>query len=171
MTCSSVSDCWTVGESDNRGVVYATVDGGGTWDQQTLPVGFETAVEDLVAISCPTSVGCYSVGEDTNNEAIVVATTNGGATWPTMTALSGVLRVLAISCPSRVRCWTVGTTPGGHRYVGTIATTANGGKTWSPETVPADVISVTGVSCPDVAHCWATAQGTKGQEILSMQAG
>jgi Bacterial Ig domain len=171
VSCSTSSDCMAAGwTSINAAAVVNTTNGGTNWATDFVaPDG----VDDLVAVSCPTSTVCTAVGDavggigntgSTQNfgSGVVVNTADGGATWTQQTLPAATGSLGAISCASVSVCEALGnTSSGGSAIVGTT----DGGATWLDQVVPSGFAAgdglvcssdpCGGMSCPSTSDCTA----------------
>jgi hypothetical protein len=63
--CVSATDCVAVGEEDSTGQAFVTLNGGGSWSTQSMPLG----VTALFGVSCSSESACVSVGYSTNPDS------------------------------------------------------------------------------------------------------
>lgn len=141
--CSDTTHCWTVGstgigEQNGNGVVLTTVDGGQTWQIQTLLSG---NAGGLGAIFClPASTDCWA-GGDSNQ----FFSTTDGTTWSAQTLpWTGVS---SIYCLNTSTCWADnGNTGGG------IWTTTDGGSSWTEQSSGGSMDQIT---CLNASDCYA----------------
>jgi len=122
-----------------------------------------------IAVSCPTTSVCVSVGNAESAGGDIVGSLDGGSTWNTLTPPSGLSTLRAVSCPSASVCYAGGS--GGENYSGVVIATQDGGNTWSTqETPPGGNDSpgyIDGMSCPSTTTCFAVgSQGMTFPEIL-----
>ena len=99
------------------GQVVATIDGGTTWTDESLPSDVYVAN----GVTCPTISDCWavgSVGTSGSFASAVIATTDAGATWAPESLPSNVSGGLeALSCPTTSDCWAI--TGNGNQVVAT----------------------------------------------------
>jgi photosystem II stability/assembly factor-like uncharacterized protein len=163
ITCPSSSICYAVGAIDANGspshdAIVKTVDGGAHWVDQPVPTPVHA--EGLYAISCPSALRCWAVGDYG-----VLATKNGGRTWWDQPVDSGLQ---AIACPAEQMCVAVSDGYGfGPSLAPSLYVTLDGGRTWSSPSLPAASLGLTGVSCPTTSECVAAGSGPKGAVVLA----
>jgi photosystem II stability/assembly factor-like uncharacterized protein len=137
MSCPAAGTCFAVGWP---GAVYATADGGATWNYRSNPLS--GADETLTGVSCAGPTTCVAVGTGGK----VLSTTNG-TTWTMET--SGTAQFLSsVSCATSFNCVAVGT--------GGTALARSGGTWhayWSGTTK-----ALAGVDCPTAPVCYAVGQ-------------
>jgi photosystem II stability/assembly factor-like uncharacterized protein len=139
------------------GVILATADGGGTWQDKT-PAGLTESLTNASFVD--TSRGWVGT-----TDGGLLKTTNGGTSWQHL-KVGTYKGSVAVDFVNATHGWVGGT--GGH-----IWSTANGGKTWSGEwtgmTPDAQVIQIDFV---DRQHGWALAWSEwVGSEVVTTSDG
>lgn len=59
LSCVSTSQCYGVGGTDNSGIIVATSDGGGNWQNESIAISDKI----LRGVHCPDETACYAVGD------------------------------------------------------------------------------------------------------------
>jgi photosystem II stability/assembly factor-like uncharacterized protein len=72
MACPTAQGCWVAGWDG----IFATADGGQTWQRQTMADG--TPVPQLSSIACPAADTCYAVGGPFWTAVTIVGTRTAG---------------------------------------------------------------------------------------------
>jgi photosystem II stability/assembly factor-like uncharacterized protein len=104
--------------------------------------------ENLLGVSCASTLNCVVVGSYmSKNGAFVVTTANAGNTWGGKTVFDNLNALQGISCPSTSSCIAVANQGG-------LARTTDGGATWSTVSVstPPQLLAV---SCASTMNCVA----------------
>lgn len=155
VTCVTASKCWGVGSTvgsggaPNGAAVIATVNGGKSWFNQSIPA----TAGYLAHIACSSQRQCVAVGQGQGNQGVSIITTDGGATWAQSPVPPTISDVTAVSCNSDRRCMGIGTLITGNAAL--VSTSA--GATWNQVgTLSSGAIGASGVSCIDDQHCWVT---------------
>lgn len=104
---------------------------------------FTGSAHALNAVTCPTPMTCFAVGESSLLTGFVLATNNAGVSWTQQNVPGGVGSLNAISCTTQLQCMAVG----GH----TVLLTDNGGASWTAE--PLGAGNLAGVACPTSTEC------------------
>lgn len=161
VSCVSFTDCWAVG--------YERVShlSNGAWANVPLPSlgGDQGAV--LFGVACPTSNGCWAVGQDFTSEQLLVAHEVGGRWTLTKGAGSNIEpeQLNAVTCVGPDDCWAVGFIgPTGENSLFQPLIEHYSGIGWSVVNSPGlgsggDLAAVT---CSGASECWAV--GTNGGE-------
>jgi photosystem II stability/assembly factor-like uncharacterized protein len=181
MTCTTTSDCLTVGEVTyettldppqvTQGVISTTHDGGATWHSQLV-------ADDIIGISCPNAQSCVAMGQNTvdveQSSPYRIVTSDGGSTWTISTPpYSGQIDggnapvISAISCSNPLRCSSVGVVFDNNKYETPVIATADGGATWSNQPAPIPTgARLEAVSCVSDSSCWTVGFTSSGAVIL-----
>ena len=135
---------WAVGYGEDHArndlvpMVFATVDGGASWQPQTVPAGTPCG---LTAVAFSDASHGWVMGDG----GIVLLTSDGGATWTRQTVRP------ATNLPDTVCAdghgWAIGEN-------GAIFTSTDLGASWGAHALPAGT-RLTGVAFPDATHGWA----------------
>jgi len=141
VTWRDMTNGWLLGSMSTTSPdhLFATVDGGQTWQLQTLPVPAMLSVGKMVPDNLPQffpsagSAGIVSAGflpedvYDTNHSEVIYRTSDGGVTWrPTTPVKNG-----GVSCfLSALEGWLWSQAP----VHGVLQHTVDGGNTWTPVT-------------------------------------
>lgn len=149
IACTSASDCVAVGDDAlGDGAVVDTIDGGSTWNAETIPTG----TGPLFAVACASSTSCWAVGSDgTFSNGFILATTDG-SNWSKQSVPFGSGPLLGIHCTSATSCWAVGT-DSSFTYGTVLATTD--GSTWIAQSVPSGIGPLAAVTCSSSTACMA----------------
>ena len=144
---------WAFGE---MGALYATRDGGGTWERQRVPTRRLLLGGSFLDASRGWLVGAGST---------VLHTADGGAEWrgaPGVPSASAeAARLNAVSFADARRGWAVG-------QAGLILSTADGGRTWARQDSPAGA-DLSDVKFFDSAEGWAA--GSNGTLLHTTDGG
>lgn len=157
VACVTDQACWAVGLSGpqngdvgtDAALIYATTDGGATWEAQTAPA----ASHYLTDISCPDASHCWAVVVSATKLAL---TADGGKTWTYQTGPMGSVAQIAFT--SNTAGLAVGSASlGSAGAVPAIWSTADGGASWVADYLPAlpSGTTVAAVTCGDATHCYA----------------
>ncbi len=95
--CAGADRCWVTAGTR----IYATQDGGASWNPQPLPPWQSTL--GLNAIACVSASVCTAAGGDA-----ILATGDGGLSWHAQLLPSTVNYLYAIVCPTARHCIAVG---------------------------------------------------------------
>jgi photosystem II stability/assembly factor-like uncharacterized protein len=152
VACPSASTCYATASflvSPGPGiysVIFATTDGGATWNSQSVPSGVGVG-----AISCPSASTCYAAA---GPGAVLLVTTNGGSQWTTEAVPPAPSSLSGVACTTTLDCVVVGAGP--QPGSGAIFTTTNGGASWSTATVPPfTLFAQQSVYCPSASMCYS----------------
>ena len=139
VACASTTYCVAIGanpeglsEKSAQAFAVVTQDGGGTWNQLTLPDGSAA----LHTVTCPTATSCIAAGPNQGGtyqgSPTYSTSSDGGKTWTATTPPTGISDVAGLACSSANSCVVVGRT-------GTTSVSAatTDGKSWSPTALPA----------------------------------
>jgi photosystem II stability/assembly factor-like uncharacterized protein len=168
ISCPTTSNCWlTATALDSTTAIYATNDGGTTWNLQT---SVPESVAGPRSISCATNTTCTATGSNGVFTPAAYATANGGSTWSAQT-LPGTPAAEpgSISCTSATTCFVVSSqfTPSNPQIA--AFATDDGGQTWNTQPLP----QTTGyndndtLTCVDDQTCWIAAFDVAASLILS----
>ena len=143
VTTPDPAHAWMVGMD---GVIYATADGGSTWQAQTAAGNIgagATNAGQVFAVDAGHVWGVSAGGR-------IVATADGGATWTEQQ--SPAQHLAGVSFCDPMNGWAVGG--------GDIVHTSDGGTTWEAQSAPLGALKddrdgLTAVSCVDPEHAWA----------------
>src|ERR1035437_9909506 len=155
VTCATASKCWGVGSTvgsggaPNGAAVIATVNGGKSWFNQSIPA----TAGYLAHIACSSQRQCVAVGQGQGNQGVSIITTDGGATWAQSPVPPTISDVTAVSCNSDRRCMGIGTLITGNAA---LVSTSAGATCNQVGTLSSGAIGASGVSCIDDQHCWVT---------------
>ena len=178
-SCPDAGHCWVVAE-DRSGwepgvppLLFATSDGGMTWEKERLPRS--SAGTEITSLSCPDDHECVAVGgtdiiadNDSGTPAVGYVTSDAGAVWKGIAFPRGTPGLTAVACYAAPGCVAVGgvvTLTNNLDAVGpktkeesVIVATGDGGQTWATAHLPGGAYShgVTAVQCPSSTQCWAT---------------
>jgi len=108
---------WAVGSSNSSGIVYATTDGGTTWNQQAVNSFYYVDLFDVFFIDNQTG---WVVGESGN----IYKTTNGGTTWTNLATIPNSPELQKVNFTSLTNGYVLGTN-------NIYSTTTDGGTTWT----------------------------------------
>lgn len=170
VSCASATACTAVGSSQGSGgTTRPLVErwNGTSWAIQSAPNPGGTSGSRLLAVSCPSTSSCMTVGFNHEvEEETTLAERWNGTEWQVLSTLElgGVQptnRLEAVSCNSPSACTAVG----GHLakfgtefHFGPLAERWNG-SAWSLQTVPepaaSEEASLSGVSCASANSCTA----------------
>jgi hypothetical protein len=146
ISCGAPSWCVLLSKSvtfASSGVLFATDDGGFTWNSRRIPAG--AGVPMAVSCSDIDHCGVLLVGrngvEHTKHllHDLVALTDDGGATWrySSLPVALPAIQPAALSCPSPTWCAVVGEPPA--MYV-----TTDAGSSWTTHRLPADLAPTSG---------------------------
>ena len=159
ISCSSQSDCWTVGSAWNADNVYQTLTehwNGSSWAVVPSANLNTTDAHRLVDVSCASGSDCWAVGRRT-----VGTSTNhpliehwDGSAWAVVPSPdpAGSPRLTGVTCVSSNDCWAVG------YYSSSGGLTEHwDGSMWSIVASPSvgSGSQLLGVLCTSAANCWA----------------
>lgn len=168
LSCSSTSDCVTVGNGGAEGGAYIlrTTTFGTSWTSEPVPTspGFFTS---LASVSCASTSDCVIVGAANRND--VLTTSNGGTSWKEESYSPSVDDSLYdVSCHSTADCVTVGLDNLGLEP-GAIETSTNGGASWATAGVPSTTFKLLSVACWSATACVAVGEDSTqhGSIIIS----
>jgi len=145
---------WVLGSESVHHPLFATTDGGATWETQDAGT-FGTDV-DLDDIACADATHAWIVGDADSNDGVIVATTDGGVTWKKQ-ALTTNGRLLAAAFADTRHGWAVG--------VGVILATSDGGRTWMRQLSGAQY-GLECVACAGPSRAWAMGVGAENGDVL-----
>ena len=131
---------------DRGGVILATTDGGGHWQQQYS--GAE-AIERLEFVSPLVGWAVASPHRRSDESVTLLHTTDGGHTWQALAELSWPLSLDFVSSD-------MGRAVVGSGLDGDLIETTDSGKTWTPIATPSRLQSI---CFSDADHGWATSGG------------
>lgn len=139
VSCPTVSTCFAIGVSSQRGpaVAFATSDGGASWRPLPLAAQLKAASAFRVDISCASTRSCaVDAGTDANTGRLWT-TSDAGASWTLrLTARRSYLG--ALSCSEPDRCLLAESVLLAHnRSKGVLLRTSDAGLTWSSFALPA----------------------------------
>jgi N-acetylneuraminic acid mutarotase len=176
VTCTSVSDCWTVGEADLvvSGISHTLAAhwDGNAWNVVTTP-DTNNRTNSLLDVTCTSASDCWAVGdaEDTSNFILYTLIEHwDGSAWtivpsPNPTSWDSLQ---SVSCPNANDCWAVG-------YQDTDYATQTlivhwDGQSWtaipSPDTSAAEANLFNDVACASASECWAVGYRGSGNGTL-----
>lgn len=157
LACTSAVSCVAVpgdpvGDSADA-VAFVTRDGGNTWDESAMPVGFSQGPGSL---RCPSSSTCVVGGASQSRSGAVSGgiaySTDGGSSWLMATGPAD-LGAASLSCGGPSDCLASSEDIGGQTKA---FASRDGGKTWvrtAASGLPDG--SVTSLSCGGASECWA----------------
>jgi photosystem II stability/assembly factor-like uncharacterized protein len=194
LTCPTANDCVAVGVGSadlsanvglisSKTLVAASVNGGASWTQGSMPSGFGPGPFPQVA--CPDVQQCYVIGttDPKTGYGAVAMSADGGHTWAERPLPADVPQpsLSQISCPSGSTCYVSGGEaiaqrfPGGSTNGGSamILATSDAGLHWNriefavPAYVPRGMqidafMQVGDIQCPDVNACVALGVSDQG---------
>jgi len=147
ISCVSATACAIVAS----GAGFATVDGGATWPQVSVPAGLEAPS----SLTCFTASRCIGLGADSAGTPAVITTGNFGSTWSRSTFPTDAGRPSAVSCPATTLCYALSITPlpGTNRNRTHVLTSTDKGQTWTAgATIP---VALGDLTCPSTTTCLA----------------
>lgn len=153
--CLSATTCWMTGNYEgglppvNFPAVYRSLDGGATWQFETLPK--DSHIYGTNDISCYRPRDCL-VSATTNDGGLTgsegapvfASTTNGGSSWEVIRAPSTVVSAPVLDCMTRTMCWLSGRNG--------IGRTTYTDRSWVPLLLPA-TMTPGGLSCSSATTC------------------
>jgi photosystem II stability/assembly factor-like uncharacterized protein len=145
---------WVCGSGGN---VAKTVDGGGTWQEQTLSMGADYVVSTVTCISALNADVAYATviankKDNVGDFSVVFRTVDGGATWNnTFAAGHGQFDLFAVTVADVDTAWAGG-------LFGLILKTDDGGNTWVQQQALTDNI-VNALVSTDGQTAWLAARG------------
>jgi len=168
VVCPNTKDCWAVGNGWKTvrnatgigpvAVIYATTDGGGTWQAQKTPRTPVGGTSSLTSISCRSVKDCLVIEDNgtmtmpySDRRPTVLSTTNSGASWVVQKVPASVTGLNAIACSSvSSLCTATGYTGGEDAEHGVIEATKNDGRTWR-QVFAAPTLNLDGITCHSTA--------------------
>ena len=165
----------TVTGGITRGAVFASADGGVTWQRGTLPQGFGVIWSGPTQVDCVTFSTCWATGTITvphsgassadSLVSVAASSDDGGLTWQAHPLPADVSnpRLYSISCPGPEDCWLAGwgSAPNGSPLSSVVLSTFNGGDDWSQEDLSvAPGILFGAISCPQRTSALASEGST-----------
>ena len=186
LTCPTTSTCYVEDSPPSGGrpeQVEFTHDGGGTWEQATLP-GVLNLPSDGVncadtgscltgkltlpfdGLDCVNANTCVTFAENPGSTAwpppagdyLFVTTDDGGQSWTSHPAPGPLPRDFVfsdVSCTTPTSCVAVGAAPGPSTFTSLSMVTTNGGGSWSQSDLPQGFVAI-GVRCFVSGTCLAT---------------
>jgi hypothetical protein len=174
VTCTSASDCWTIGAhyiDDNIRQTLIAHWNGTTWTIVTSPNTSATEDNRLVDVTCPSASDCWAVGLYRNSSGLERTLTEywDGASWtivasPNTSGMQDNNGLFSATCASKSDCWAVGSYYNDNvqstlieYWNGTawkIVTSPNASNTTDTEA------SLSGVACASPSDCWAVGWDT-----------
>jgi hypothetical protein len=181
VTCTSASNCWTVGYQDNQFGSQTLIEhwDGTSWSVTPSPNTDVTKANLLNGVTCTSSNNCWAVGYYFVNLVFVAPGFIGtplyqtlvehwdGTSWSIVTSPntnSTQTNILSsVTCNSSSDCWSVGRyAAGGNGVFPTLDQTLVehwDGTSWtivsSPSTSAAEDNYLTSATCTSPANCWA----------------
>jgi hypothetical protein len=162
VSCTTPTSCVAVGAAPGpstfTSLSMVTTDGGRSWSQSELPVGFVA-----IGVRCFVSASCLATGwtGPESAQGAALYSPDGGSTWLPATMPTGIGRLGSVSCGDPSDCLVTATstrTPVGvASSPNVLLATTDGGKTWM--TVAAGGLPlplVLGVSCATASYCWVS---------------
>lgn len=157
VTCSSLNDCWAVGQA--RTFLHWN---GTQWSQGNIKTSGSGAIvssRDFYSVSCPAGNDCWAVARSIGTQLGIAHW--DGSQWQMYTGTtigSGGSFLRGVSCTSTSNCWIVGSNVGGYAQLWHW-----NGANWSREP-SSNLINVPdqdfySVDCADNS-CWAVGQGS-----------
>ncbi len=182
VACVKPSDCWAVGESQNRSGAFVNEAlrwNGRKWSKVKTPNPGGTAADDqseLSGVACVSSSDCWAVGESERGHS--AAELNEALRWngrkwskvktpnPGGTASEGHQSDLfGVTCVSASDCWAVGESQHGSSAPQLNEVLRFDGKKWSKVKTPnpggmafEDFSELFGVACVSSSDCWAVGE-------------
>jgi hypothetical protein len=163
VTCTSVSNCWAVGDSGNNDTsTEATLIehwDGISWSIVGSPN--QQQQNNLEAVTCVAASDCWAVGFSFGNNSgnALIEHWNGSA-WSLALAPPDGSGFNDVSCASATNCWAVGESSG-------TRSAHWDGSSWT--TVPSPSITSSdklyGVACPSAIRCFAVGEYQAGDEF------
>jgi hypothetical protein len=177
VTCSSASECWAVGSTQNNYQTLIERWDGASWSIVASPN--TTRPNSLSAVTCASASDCWAVGNyfSYGGDDIFVYQTLiehwDGTTWsivisPNASATEDS-HLTGVTCASATQCWAIGYSDTG--YIGSVKKTLIerwDGASWSivtsPNTSSTQDNVLSGVTCVTPRQCWAV--GYSGVQTL-----
>ena len=180
VTCTSASDCWTVGYYRNSGVdqicpgcIAGTLIehwNGTAWSIVTSPNTSATQLNYLNDVTCASASDCWAVGSYYNGSVgrTLIEHWNGTA-WSIVNSPNamGWNGLSGVTCTSASDCWAVGSY--GHGDLGQTFIEHWNGTAWSivnsPNTSATQDNQLRDVTCTSASNCWAVGQYSFGRTL------
>lgn len=176
VSCPAVNDCWAVGRSYPASGTQAYYGSVVAWYGAPSYGNAITNIQQLTAISCPSTSWCIALGNTSYNGAGAYdgAGGNPGATWGAYSiwqgspgsggswsagqADGGATTWNSVTCSAVDACLSAGdvlSSPNGIPVVGSF----NGSWSFPSPSVPSGITTWTGISCPSANDCWLSGFG------------
>lgn len=171
VTCTSVSDCWSVGFYYDNGNFAALIDSwdGTTWSIIASPAS-AGASQGLQSVDCVSPSDCWAVGNSSAGPGAPQALIENwnGSTWTASqpATLSGAqsAELAGVSCTSTALCWAVGDYELDYAGVAQALIEEWNGTSWTAITpskaLPLSAASLAAVTCISSTDCLAAGSTT-----------
>jgi hypothetical protein len=163
VTCTSTTDCWAVGYSQNATSVYQTLIerwNGTAWSVVSSANTSTTQNNVLDSVTCSSASDCWAVGYYNDGTFHTLIERWNGSTWsvvnsPSPSATENYLK--GVACASSTNCWAVGYYQNQGSNWQTLIEQWNGAS-WaivsSPNTSANEDNFLLGVTCASASDCW-----------------
>lgn len=157
--CISAQVCDVAANSNGRGHLLSTADGGSLWTTHPLP----KSLARISGVACTTTTSCFAWDDFAPRYRPLGTTTdNSGASWTTPTLAPQDTDVGAMTCPTTSNCELVGVDLLGTVILGS----STGFSQWVSQPLPVGVVKIEGASCASLAACMLAAQATRRGAIF-----
>jgi photosystem II stability/assembly factor-like uncharacterized protein len=158
---------WVVGSADyERGLLYATTDGGASWHRQALSV--QGVLADLCDVFFINRLQGWAVGGD--NGPVIFATTDGGAHWHKQLSKTADSFLECVDFVDPLHGWASGYDPAIGASGGPLLfATSNGGVTWRKLSVRGVEEPISDIAFTDTNHGWMV--GREGLVLVTEDGG
>jgi hypothetical protein len=164
-TCTSASDCWTVGDINGNANYQTLIErwDGTSWGIVNSPNTSSTQFNLLTGVACISAAECWAVGYSNNGNAYQTLIERwDGTSWAIVpsanTSATHDNILYGMTCVSASNCWAVGYYTTDSFYAQTLVLHWDG-TAWSivtsPSTSSTQANFLYGVSCVSASDCWA----------------
>ena len=172
VTCTSTSDCWSVGSASSGPGLSQTLAehwDGTAWSIVTTPNASTSQENFLYGVACTGTSDCWAVGTSVVSGfgADTLAEHWNGSAWSIITTPNPSPghgnQLLGVACVSASDCWAVGV----NDFPGANVTLAEhwNGSAWSIVTTPnpsPSLDNLSAVACTGTSDCWAVGFASAG---------
>jgi hypothetical protein len=165
VTCTSTSDCWSVG-AQGTVPVQTLIDhwDGTSWSEVTSPNVSPDQDNILSAVTCVSKKDCWAVGSSDNyNQALIERW--DGTSWSIIPSPQAGEILNTVMCLSASDCWAAGPYYTPNPPAKTLLVHWDGtswSKAGSPNTSATQSNNLSGIACASSSDCWAVGQYWQG---------